>query len=470
MVKEGAMTISEVHIANDVSARPQSMSPAEARAIAKHAYTYGFPLVDNYRIQYSYFVGRGSPDYKGQWNQVHNEARVHTAGDKAIQMPNSDTLYSQLGADLRTEPLVITVPTVANGRYYSLQFIDLYTFNFAYVGSRATGNGPGNFLLAGPCWRGERPPRIKEVIRSETDFAFVLYRTQLFGPADIENVEQVQAGYTVQSLSQFQGTRSPAPARAINFIKPPTPNQARTPLDFFKILNFVLQFCPLHASERELLARFAQLGIGPKQTFDADALSPEMRVAVEAGMANAWQSYRQVEKQLASGELTSADLFGTRGYMKNNYLFRMAGAVDGIYGNSREEALYSSYLLDVRGERLNAARQRYVLHFAPYQFPPANSFWSLTMYDLPNRMLVANPLNRYLINSCMLPQLSRDSDGGLTLYVQRDSPGHTLESNWLPAPEGPFLIALRLYWPKPQALSGEWQKPLLQQMHRSRRL
>src|SRR4030095_3297547 len=178
---------------------------------------FGFPLVDSYRIQYAYFVDRGGPEYKAPGNQIFNNARVYTPEDRAIQTPNSDTPYSYIGADLRAEPLVLSVPAVEKGRYYSLQFIDMFTFNFAYVGSRATGNGPGRCLLAGPGWKGRKPAGIKAVIRSETDFVFVLYRTQLFNPGDIEKVKKIQAGYTVQPLSAFLGEPAPpeAPPRGV---------------------------------------------------------------------------------------------------------------------------------------------------------------------------------------------------------------------------------------------------------------
>jgi hypothetical protein len=139
----------------------------------------------------------------------------------------------------------------------------------------------------------------------------------------------------------------------------------------------------------------------------------------------------------------------------------MVGAVDGIYGNSKDEAVYPGYLVDSAGQKLNCAQARYTLRFAPGELPPAIAFWSLTMYELPSRLLVANPLNRYLINSPMLPNLIRDDDGGLTLHIQNESPGPEKEPNWLPAPKGPFMVALRLYWPKPAALSGAWQKPPL---------
>jgi hypothetical protein len=191
-----------VHAAARVPPAKDALTPAQARTIAKEAYIYGFPLVDSYRIQYSYFVDRSGPEYKATWNQIYNNARVYTPDDKAIQTPNSDTPYSYVGADLRAEPLIFTVPAVGKGRYYSLQFIDSYTFNFAYVGSRATGNVAGSFLLAGPKWKGEKPEGVKTVIRSETDFAFVLYRTQLFQPDDIDSVKEIQAGYVDGAIRQ----------------------------------------------------------------------------------------------------------------------------------------------------------------------------------------------------------------------------------------------------------------------------
>lgn len=243
-------------------ANAQALSAEEARAIAREATIYGFPLVDNYRIQYSYFVDRSNPEFKTTWNQLYNNARVYTPDDKAIQSPNSDTPYSYVGADLRAEPLVFTMPAIANDRFYHAQFIDMYTFNFAYVGSRTTGNDAGSFLLAGPRWNGVKPSGVKAVIRSETDFAFVLYRTQLVNPADIENVKQVQAGYRVQPLSAFLGTQPPPAAPAIDFMTPLRVDAERTSPEFFTILNFVLQFCPVHPSEKELMARFAKLGIG----------------------------------------------------------------------------------------------------------------------------------------------------------------------------------------------------------------
>lgn len=445
-----------------VQAQAQAPTPAQARAIAKEAVVYGFPLVDNYRVLHSYFVDAGGPEFKAPWNVLNNVGRVFTPKDTAIQTPNSDTPYSQLGADLRAEPLVLTVPAIEADRYYSLQFIDLYTFNFAYVGSRATGNAAGSYLLAGPSWKGQTPPGIKKVIRSETELAFVLYRTQLKGLADIDKVKAIQAAYRVQPLSAFLKTAAPPAAPAIAFPKPLSAEAERTSLEFFDLLNFLMQFAPTHPSEAKLRERFAKIGVVPGKPFDVNALSPEMRQALADGMADAWKALAEFKTgMIDTGKRTSADGFGTRAFLNGDYMARMASAAFGIYGNSKEEAVYPAYFVDASGQSLDASKHAYKLRFAPGALPPAKSFWSITMYALPSSLLVDNPLDRYLINSSMLPGLKRDPDGGITLYLQSTSPGKALESNWLPAPSGPFWSAMRLYWPKPAALDGRWKQPAL---------
>jgi hypothetical protein len=439
------------------------VTPAEGRAIAKEAYIYGFPIVDNYRIQYTYFEDSKNPEFKAPWNHLVNTPRVYTPADTTIQTPNSDTPYSFVGMDLRAEPLVITVPVIEKKRYYSVQLIDAYTFNFAYIGSRATGNDGGSFLIVGPNWKGTAPKGVKKVIRSETEFVFAVFRTQLFDPADLDNVKKVQAGYKAQTLSAFLGTPAPKAAATIDFIKPITKEEERTSLPFFNILNFVLQFCPTDPTETALMARFARIGVGAGKTLDASKLSPEMKAAIEGGMADAWAAFGGLEKEFAAGKVTSGDVFGTREFLKNNYLYRMGAAVLGIYGNSKQEAMYPFYAVDEAKQKLDGAN-RYTVRFAPGQLPPVHAFWSLTMYELPASLLVANPINRYLINSPMLPQLKRDADGGLTLLIQNESPGKDKEANWLPAPKGPFVMAMRLYWPKAQAVEGKWTAPPLKRL------
>src|SRR5580692_11076380 len=277
------------------------VTPAVARAIAKEAYIYGFPLVDNYRVEHDYFIDRQSPEFKAPWNQIANIPRVFTPADTAVQTPNSDTPYSWLGLDLRAEPIVLTLPPIEKERYYSVQLTDAYTFNFAYVGTRTTGNDGGSFAIAGPHWQGPTPKGVKKVIRSETELVIVVYRTQLFNPADIDNVKKIQAGYKVQPLSAFLGTSPPTVAPAIDFIKPLTPETQKTSLEFFNIVNFVLQFCPTVQSEKALMAQFARIGVGAGKTFDPDTLSPEIRTAIEQGRSDAWAAFAGGVKLMDEG-------------------------------------------------------------------------------------------------------------------------------------------------------------------------
>lgn len=456
-MKSGYSVLLAAAVILSACTRETAVTTDEARAIAREAYIYGFPLVDNYRITYAYYVDSTNPEYRGGWNTVHNTARVYTPADKAVQTPNSDTPYSMVGIDLRAEPLVFTVPAIEEGRYYSLQFIDLNTFNYHYVGSRTTGNKGGKYLLVGPNWKGEKPEGIDEVIRSATDLGGVIYRTQLFNPADIEKVKAIQAGYKLEPLSTYLGTEAPM-VKKVAFIEPLSKEEGKSSLEFFRVLNFLLGFIPTDPSETELMARFAKIGVGPGLPFDTTALSPAIRTALHEGIADAWKEFGTFKEKIDRREVTSGELFGTREYLKNDYLRRMGGAVLGIYGNSKEEAIYPAYAVDSDGKPLDGAN-KYTLRLAKDSLPPVNAFWSLTMYEMPASLLVENPLNRYLLNSTMLSQFKRDPDGGITFYIQHDSPGKAREANWLPAPKGPFAMAMRLYWPKDEALGGAWKAP-----------
>jgi hypothetical protein len=405
---------------------------------------------------FGYFIDPKSPAYKTGFNTVYNTASVYTPADTTVQTPNSDTPYSFVAFDLRAEPLVLTLPAVEKSRYYSVQMVDQYTFNFDYLGSRTTGDAGGDFLIAGPDWHGSIPKGIKKVVRSDTEFAMAIIRTQLFGPSDLDNVKKIQAGYAVRPLSVYANMPRPEATPSIAWIAPLTPSDERTSLKFFNVLAFVLRFCPTAPSEVIWREHMAIIGIVPDKPFDPASLSTARQAELSAGMAAG-----QKEIDAARAASTSAnDLFGTREQMHDNFLNRAVGAQFGILGNSAAEAVYLGYQKDAAGKPLTGA-SKYVVHFAKDGLPPVNAFWSMTMYDLPQQLLVANPLDRYLINSPMLPTLKQDPDGGITLYFQHDSPGKAKESNWLPAPAGPFLVILRCYWPEDAILSGAWKQPAM---------
>jgi hypothetical protein len=437
--------------------------------IAKEAYIYGFPMLMNYGVMHAYFIDQKSGQYKAPFNTIYNEARVFTPKDTAIVTPNSDTPYSFVGLDLRAEPVVLCVPKVEKSRYYNVQLVDMYTFNYGYIGSRATGNDAGCYMIAGPDWKGETPKEIKKEFRSETQFGLVGFRTQLFGPSDMPNVVKVQSGYKVQTLSQFLKQPAPPAPPAIDF-PPFTKDDMKTP--FVKYLNFILQFCPPVEEEKALRAKFATIGIEAGKPFDFDKLSEahkaEMALGIKEGYDEIEKQKENIGKNINGWQIGS--VLGDRSFFKGNFLLRAAGALAGIYGNSAEEAVYPLAKNDADGEPLDGSKAKYTVTFAGDQFPPVNAFWSVTMYDGKTQLLIENPINRYLINSPMLPKLKKNSDGSLTLYIQKDSPGKDKESNWLPAPDGPIYMVMRLYWPKTEAPSvlppgeGTWQPPVIQKV------
>lgn len=432
----------------------------DARTIGKKAYLYGYPVVEMYKTLYAQAVDKGGPNFKAPFNQIGNTANVFTPKDTAIITPNSDTPYSFLWMDLRAQPLVLTLPAIEPERYYSVQLIDLYTQNFAYLGTRTTGNQGGKFLITGPGWQGNKPAGIDKVIRSESNIVYALYRTQLFNDQDLARVKEIQSGYKVQGLNAYLDKPVPKAAAPVDWPKP-QPDMSQTP-DLFRYLNFMLAFAPTDPSERELMQRFAKIGVGPGMPFDANKLTDAQREALQAGIDDGRAEFAELKKnKIDTRKVTSGDFFGTREYLKNNYLYRYAGAALGIFGNSEQEAIYPSYFIDANGQTLDAGKHNYVLRFAKGELPPAGAFWSLTMYDGKSQLLVENPLNRYLINSRMLDTLTRDADGSLTLYIQHQSPGKGRENNWLPAPDGPFYMVLRIYLPKTAALDGHWQRPPL---------
>jgi hypothetical protein len=275
--------------------------------------------------------------------------------------------------------------------------------------------------------------------------------------ADLPKVNKIQSEYTAQPLSAFLHQSAPPAAPAVNWPKP-TDDTTTSPA-MFPLVNFLFQFCPPNPSEKGLLARFAKLHIGPDQTFDFTKFSPEIQQAINDGIKDSDADLGAVMKKINSGEISSGDMFGTRDFLKDNYLNRYVGAKLGLYGNSKQDALYFAYFTDANHQPLDASKSSYELHFNKGELPPNKAFWSLTMYDGKTQLLVANPLKRYLLNSTTLKSYKYGADGSLTLYVSHGNPGAAKQLNWLPAPEGPFYAVLRVYLPGEAVLNGTWKQP-----------
>ena len=430
----------------------------ETHDIAEEAYTYAFPMIGNYKAMYEFNIDKASGQYKGLFNQVLSDARVFTPKDTTVIVPNSDTPYSMCQMDLRAEPIVFCVPDIDKNRYYSVQLVDMYTFNYGYGGSRTTGNKAGCYMVAGPNWKGEKPVGIDKLFRCETNFSLAIFRTQLFNPGDLENVKKVQSGYKAMQLSLFQ--KQPALPTT------PEPNWPKFTMKAFKkeafsYLNFLFQFCPAVPQEKALREKFSEIGIAPDNSFELDKLSLEQKLGIGLGIKSGYEKIEKEKKDLGK-EVNGwriMDLNGSRAGYNGNYLVRAAVALAGIYANDSSEVMYPMAYVDNKGAPLDASKYKYTISFAEGQLPPVNAFWSITMYDEKSQLLVENPINRYLINSPMMPNLTKDADGSLTVYVQKVSPGKEKESNWLPAPNGKFFLVLRLYWPKQAALDGSWVPP-----------
>lgn len=339
-------------------ADPSHIGIREAKDIAEKGFVYGLPLVMNYAVMQEFAVDKTSGQFKAPFNEISNEHRVSTPEDTAVITPNSDTPYSIMWLDLRAEPMVLSVPAVDKERYYSVQMIDGNTYNYGYIGSRATGNDPGDYLVVGPDWDGATPAGITKVFKSTTPFSLSLIRTQLFNPDDMPNVEKVQAGYKLQPLSAFLKTPAPPPAPKIDFLPATT---AGIKDNFFQYLDAALQFVPVTAKDKAIRAKLASIGIGPGKTFEFKDLSLEHKAAILIAMK---QGDDQVDKFLSSGMKkingwNVGAFFGDETFYNGNWLMRAGAAKGGLYGNDAVEAMYPYTRVDGTGKTL---RQQTQLH------------------------------------------------------------------------------------------------------------
>lgn len=437
---------------NNPKKESKALTTDEITQLTEEAYIYAMPILMSYKTMYMYSVDKTSSQFKAPFNQLMNTHRVYGPKDVAVISANSDTPYSLLWMDLRAEPIVLTFPAIEKGRYFVAQSQDLSTYLLPYIGSRTTGNEGGTYMVTGPNWKGEKPAGIDMLIPCTSQFAFTVYRTQLFNAKDMVNVEKAQEGYKVEPLSQFQGTTAPAPAQKIDF--PDWKNQKEPGDDFISYLNFCLQYITPDAPEKDLLEKLAPLGVGAGAAFSLEKLSAEQQAAISTGIKSA-------KKKIIDSSSKYAQLMAgqTRKNYNYDWLWRAYVTKMGWGANDPKEASYPLIQTDGEGNKLDASKNNYTITFEKGKLPPVNAFWSLTMYDGTSQLMIENPINRYLLNSTMLSDMKMNTDGSLTLYLQNEAPEKGLENNWLPAPKGTFYMLLRVYWPKEEFLNGSWKVP-----------
>lgn len=440
------------------------LTPEEARDTAKVAYIFAYPMLMAYQAMYFTMVDETSPGYRGDFNQfTHDTSPADYTRTDVVTM-NADTPYSLMAMDLRAEPMVISVPEIKD-RYYVIQFIDLFTHNFAFIGTRSTGTEAGDYLFVGPKWEGDIPEgKFKKVFKSESELVTVIGRTQMLGNDDLKNVIAVQKQLKANPLSVFLGEEPKEKSPRLNWIK--LNPEDLTNSKFIDYFNFYLALVqPFNEEDKPMFKEFEKIGIAPGAKFNPSDYSPEILAAIEDGVKDGTEEIKAKAANIADevNGWNMMDAFGPRSFFKGNHLLRAAAAMVGIYANDKIEAFYPMGYVDSNGEVLNG-ENNYQIHFDKDETPPAKYFWSITMYnkqaDGVGGYLVQNDINRYLINSTS-EGLVYNKDGGFTIYIQNEKPAANKLANWLPAPKEPFYLCLRIYGPEESAMNGTWEPPAI---------
>ena len=425
-----------------------SAAPKSEAALAADAFVWGYPLVVTERTLQS--LARLTPV-----NQLTFQPTRSDATTRIVVAPNTDTLYAVAPLDLRGGPFALTLPEI-RGRYYSFQLLSAYTDSFAYIGTRATHGRAGTWVITPPGWRGRLPKGVTH-ISSPTNQMLLLGRFLVADDADVANVHALGNRMKLQTLSAMTGgATQPEPPPIGQPVGTPQ-SVGTTGVGFFDELGDALAINPpVDRRERRTLAGFAPLGIGPARHPSTEVTDPAVQAALAAGVQEGQRLI--ASKASALGETSNGWTTNLHvGRYDHDALLRAFVAEIGWGANVPAEAVYASSGRDTSGAPYDGNRS-YVLHFRRGELPPVNAFWSVTMYA-PDRFFVANPINRYAIGD-RTPGLQYGKNGSLDIYIQHDPPsGH--ESNWLPAPSGPFSLSMRLYLPKPSAIEGRYRYPMV---------
>lgn len=429
-----------------------------AYTLGVQAYVYAFPWVYNALLRWRWTF-QGAPEVepaKLQYNRLSHQRKLTDASYRDGGRPNTDTLYSVSWADLRSEPLIITLPNFGK-RYFSVQLVGFDSDNFDYIGSRSTGQQGGSFALVGPDWKGTLPEGVKALKPAHTAWILVLVRILVEeGEAELREVRTLQDQIRLQPLSEFTGKAAAAPAAP--YVPPPPLRRDADPLADWKMINRALTESPPPPREAQLMKMFAQIGIGPGQdvTKTNDAIKRGLvRASATARMIVTSSPFYQAGRNFADGWGLTPPNWGRPG-PDGDYLVRGAKSFGGFVTHDPEENVYPAALVDREGKSLSDAN-KYVMRFPKGQTPPVNAFWSVTMYDQTFNF-IDNPINRYAVGD-RTTSLKLDADGSLPIYIQKERPSEDKVGNWLPSGAGNFHLVLRAYWPKDEIIKGKWTPP-----------
>jgi len=461
----GALTIG--FVAEFILAQPPNppprVAPQHAQQLVQDAYVFGYPLVTMEYTRRQLTNIAKADDRHAPMGQFANMRAYPTPDFKAVTAPNADTLYSSAFLDLSQEPYVFEIPDMGK-RYFLMPMLDGWTNVFADPGSRTTGDKGQTFLITGPGWSGAVPQGMKQ-LSSPTNLAWIIGRTYSTGtPQDYKAVHALQDKYRLTPLSAYAAGKkyTPPPGTVDPSIDMKTPPReqvnALSGRDYFTLLATLMKTNPPVNADEPMLAKLAQLGIVPGKDFDASKLDPQLVAAIDRapkdGVAAIEQGISKVGQNVNGWQVTKTGVYGT------DYLFRAVIAYAGLGANLAKDAIYPTAKTDAQGQPLDTSKHNYVITFANKEaLPPVKGFWSLTLYD-DNFFFFKNPLDRQTLSA--RDKLVANQDGSIDLYIQNQPPPKDKQANWLPAPKGPIVLMLRLYWPSetpPSILDGSWKPP-----------
>lgn len=452
-----ALTIGLAFVAHREVAQAADVSDEEAFQIGQDAYVYGYPLVTmefTRRVMTNTASPQGAHAPMGQFLLMR---KYPDASFKDVTAPNADTLYSTAWLDLSKEPYILSLPD-EDDRYYLMPMLSGWTDVFEVPGKRTTGTKAQKYAITGPNWSGKLPGGVKE-LKSPTSIVWILGRTYCTGtPQDYQAVHAIMDKYSLVPLSAYGKSYAPPRGKVDPAIDMKTPVREQVhkleAKAYFKLLAALMKDNPPAKEDGPVIERMAKIGIVPGQGFDSTKLPASAADRIpKASQEKIMGHFKQAGTDINGWIFTTkTGVYGT------NYLQRALITAIGLGANRPQDAVYPTSDVDGDGKPYSGAN-KYVIHFAKGQTPPADAFWSITMYNA-EYFFVANPLNKYTVSP--RNDLKYNADGSLDLYIQNSSPGKDKEANWLPAPKDKFVLMMRLYWPKespPSIIDGTWNPP-----------
>ena len=436
------------------------LTQEEAIEIGTEVYIYGYPLVT---IEMTRRITTNTESPKGThapMGQFGNAREYPNASFNDVTAPNADTLYSPAFLDVSKEPYVLSLPDEGD-RYFLIPMLDAWSTVFQVPGKRTTGDKAQTYAITGPGWKGELPKGVTEY-KSPTSLVWIIGRTYCTGtPADYKSVHALQDKYSLVPLSAYGKAYSPPKGKVDPGIDMKTPVREQVnALDagaYFKLMAALMKDNPPTKDDAPMVAKMAKIGLVPGQDFDIGKLDPAvvngLRGVPKAGVEKIMTKFKTTGTSVNGWQVfTKTGIYGT------DYLNRATITFFGLGANRPQDAVYPTSEADADGKPYSGAN-KYIMHFDKGQTPPANGFWSLTMYN-GEYFFVDNPLNKYTVSP--RNDLKYNADGSLDIYIQNESPGKDKVANWLPAPRDRFVLMLRLYWPKekaPSIIDGTWNPP-----------